>query len=604
MAVSATLRPGEYFAGYQILRKLGAGGMGAVYQARDRDLPRFVALKLLSLPDDGALDSRARFRREADTVARLQHPNIVTVYARGEEADQLWIAMTFVDGSDVARALREGAMHPARAVRIISETAAALDHAHETGILHRDVKPANILLTEGRPERALLTDFGIAKAFDESRQLTQGGEILASFQYAAPERLTRPGEVDPRADVYSLGCTLFHMLTGQPPYPGQNVGQIIYGHAYEPIPLPSHRNPALPRGFDEVITRALAKEPDHRFANCAELARSAAQVTRQGPPPPRTGPQPKPGPQPRTGPPPHPKPPPQTGPARTSDHLSGPRFATTRTAPGVPTGPPPTIPAPPQRQAAPSGPPPEPPERTGRGDTGPGIGTGPPPPPKRDTTFRIMIGLAVVTALALVSYFVFKFGDGHPSLSSATTTGVVPVTTTAVVSPTTLTTTETPYTTTTWTSPTTTTAAPPKAIVVPDVVGSPIATAKTQLEKEGFVVKEVQREDKHTKGTVVALDPAAGTSHPVGSTVTVYVSSGPATTITMPTLVGLSVADATGALQKLGWKGTITPTYVKTTDTAKSGKITDQNPAAGTTIARDAPVTVSVGQVSYSSYPS
>ncbi|MFJ9368846.1 serine/threonine-protein kinase [Nocardia sp. NPDC101769] len=184
--MGSTLEPGEVFTCYQVLRKLGAGGMGAVCQARDRDLPRFVALKLPTLPG-GESQHRVRFRREADTVARLQHPNIVTVYARGEEDDRLWISMTFVDGTDVARALRPGTMHPARAVRIIAETAAALDHAHDTGILHRDAKPANILLSDGRPERALLTDFGIAKAFDESRQLTQHGEILADFQYTAPE---------------------------------------------------------------------------------------------------------------------------------------------------------------------------------------------------------------------------------------------------------------------------------------------------------------------------------------------------------------------------------------------------------------------------------
>ncbi|AYF75920.1 PASTA domain-containing protein [Nocardia yunnanensis] len=136
--MSATLRPGEYFAGYQILCKLGAGGMGAVYQARDRDLPRFVALKLLSVPGGGEADHRVRFRREADTVARLSHPNIVTVYARGEDDDRLWIAMTFVDGSDVARALREGPLPPARAVRILAETAAWPRVRPLTPARHRD----------------------------------------------------------------------------------------------------------------------------------------------------------------------------------------------------------------------------------------------------------------------------------------------------------------------------------------------------------------------------------------------------------------------------------------------------------------------------------
>ncbi|QLY33403.1 protein kinase [Nocardia huaxiensis] len=282
--MGSTLQPGESFAGYQILRRLGAGGMGAVYQARDRDLPRFVALKLLKAAEDVDPEHKARFRREADSVARLEHPNIVTVYARGEDAGQLWISMTFVDGSDVASALKQGAMNPARAVRIITETAGALDHAHETGILHRDVKPANILLTQRRGERVLLTDFGIAKALDESHQLTRKGEVMASFQYVAPERLTRPDDADHRADVYSLGCTFFHMLTGRPPYPGEDVGQIVYGHAYKPIPKPSEQNPTLPQGLDEVVARAMAKDPESRFQTCSQFAWAAAQTLRQGPP--------------------------------------------------------------------------------------------------------------------------------------------------------------------------------------------------------------------------------------------------------------------------------------------------------------------------------
>ncbi|GAB0107115.1 hypothetical protein JMUB6875_61070 [Nocardia sp. JMUB6875] len=630
-----TLKPGEYFAGYQILRKLGAGGMGAVYQARDRDLPRFVALKLLSMPDGGEHEHKVRFRREADTVARLQHPNIVTVYARGEDDDRLWISMTFVDGSDVARALREGPMHPARAVRIVAETAAALDHAHETGILHRDVKPANILLAEGRPERVLLTDFGIAKALDESRQLTQHGEILASFQYAAPERLTRPGEVDPRADVYSLGCTLFHMLTGEAPYPGQNVGRIIHGHAYEPIPLPSQRNPMLPRGFDDVITRAMAKEPERRYDSCSHLAWSAAQILKQAPPL-------------------------NTGSARTTDHLSGPRFATTRTAPrpgssdtgtrpgttaqrpaNPNTGPRPATTAPrpgttrvasgattpprpmpvqagapiasgmpsaqpattPNRAGMPptqlvTGPPPEP---TGPRDAG--IGTGPGTSGRGGRTARIVIGLALVTALALVAYFLARADNGHPAASnsavpvSATSQPVITTTDPITTQPTTAEkpTTEPPYTPPRTTAPVTT-QPQPKTIAIPDVVGSLIAEAKAQLEKAGFVVKEVQREDKRAKGTVVELDPAAGTARAAGSTVTAYVSTGPTTTtITVPNLVGLTFDTAKAKLQALGWKGTLQQTTTKVTDSTKAGKILDQTPAAGTSLAPDAAVTVAIG---------
>ncbi|MFE3194997.1 protein kinase [Nocardia sp. NPDC059240] len=640
------LKPGEYFAGYQILRKLGAGGMGAVYQARDRDLPRFVALKLLTMPDGGEVDHRIRFRREADTVARLSHPNIVTVYARGEDDDRLWISMTFVDGSDVARALRDGAIHPARAVRIITETAAALDHAHETGILHRDVKPANILLTDGRRERALLTDFGIAKAIDESRELTRRGEILASFQYSAPERLTQPGDVDPRADVYSLGCTLFHMLTGEPPYPGQSVSRIIYAHAYDPVPLPSHRNPALPRGFDEVIARAMAKQPAQRYDTCAQLAWNAAQVLQQ-PTMPNPGPMPRttdrmgaPGttrtspPRPNvqahttgppfiTGPPIAARPPIAAGqpivagrPVTSGPHATaGPVIAgSPQTAePRGITGPPPiTGPhgqrgIPPRTLVAPTGPPPtliaspetlpetEPPDGPRDHDPSREIDSGPAGSGRRGIAVRLILGLVLGTVLALVAYLVVRLGDSHPPLSTLTTTTPVPITTTTVP----VTTTEQPTPTTTTEQPpskTTTVVVPPKTVAVPAEIGNSITYAKSELEKAGFVVQEAQREDKSTKGTVLALDPAAGTSRAVGSTVTVYVSTGTTTTtVTMPNLAGKAYADVAAILQGLGWKGTLKQTTVKVTDSTKVGKVIDQDPAAGNAIATDAPITLGVG---------
>ncbi|MFE3192619.1 serine/threonine-protein kinase [Nocardia sp. NPDC059240] len=276
------LRPGEVFAGYRTIRRLGAGGMGEVYLANDRDLPRLVALKLLTRSTSGNEELRGRFEREANTVARLNHPNIVTIYARGEEGDQRWIAMAFVDGTDVARELAHGRpMDPVRAVRIITETADAIDHANDAGILHRDVKPANILLAAGTRERAILTDFGIAKAFDDNVGLTQTGDVLASLQYSAPERLDPAVVADRRVDVYSLGCTLYHMLTGVQPYAGGNAAQLMHGHLNGAIPRPSVHNPHLPIAFDDVIARALAKDPAHRFASCGELAYAAERALHQ-----------------------------------------------------------------------------------------------------------------------------------------------------------------------------------------------------------------------------------------------------------------------------------------------------------------------------------
>lgn len=252
--------------------------MGEVYLARDRDLPRSVALKLLAPGKADDPEVRARFLREADTAARLTHPNIVTVYARGNAEHRLWMAMQYIEGTDVSAVLREGALRPDHAVRIIGETARALDHAHRAGVLHRDVKPANILLEWGPDQRVYLADFGIAKALDQTTGLTRTGEMYASFQYAAPEQFELRSDVDRRADVYALGCTLYHMLTGELPYPGESTAQLVAGHLSGPVPRPSERNHAVPSAFDAVIARALAKDREQRYPSCGELAGAAAQA--------------------------------------------------------------------------------------------------------------------------------------------------------------------------------------------------------------------------------------------------------------------------------------------------------------------------------------
>lgn len=273
------LQPGQFFAGYRVVRLLGSGGMGAVYLADHPNLPKQVALKLLSRALTDNPETRARFLREADTAARLDHPNIVSVHDRGAVGDQLWIAMQYVEGSDAAAALRTGPMPPARAVRVVAETAAALDYAHELGVLHRDVKPANILLAKPvgtSPERVLLADFGIAKALDGTGGLTRSGMLLASLQYAAPEQLDAYVALDRRADVYALGCTLYHLLTGALPYPGDTASQLMRGHLSLPVPQPSLvRGPAVPPGFDVVVRRALAKDRDDRYPTCGALAAAA-----------------------------------------------------------------------------------------------------------------------------------------------------------------------------------------------------------------------------------------------------------------------------------------------------------------------------------------
>ncbi|MFC9995268.1 bifunctional serine/threonine-protein kinase/ABC transporter substrate-binding protein [Nocardia sp. NPDC127526] len=271
------LRPGEVFADYLIERPLGSGGMAEVYLARHPRLPRQVALKLLSSEFYADPDIRARFEREANLVARLDHPNIVAVYDRGIWNDRLWMSMQFIDGTD-AGTLDHRTLPPDRALHIIAETAKALDYAHTVGILHRDVKPANIMLARPSPghgARVLLTDFGIGRLREETQHLTRTGALLATLAYASPEQLSG-APLDPRSDQYSLACTLFRLLSGSTPFEADSIGTLIIGHLQTPPPSVCDRRPGLPRAVDGVFWQALAKNPADRFGSCMALASAAA----------------------------------------------------------------------------------------------------------------------------------------------------------------------------------------------------------------------------------------------------------------------------------------------------------------------------------------
>ncbi|WP_378738302.1 bifunctional serine/threonine-protein kinase/ABC transporter substrate-binding protein [Nocardia brasiliensis] len=269
-------RAGEVFAGYVIKCELGRGGMGAVYLAKHPRLPRLTALKLLNPELYTDNEIRARFEREADLAARLDHPNIVTVYDRGVDAGRLWISMQYVDGVD-AGTLDWRTLAPNRAIAIIEEIAKALDYAHAVGVLHRDVKPANILLARaisGQDERVLLTDFGIARLRDDTKHLTQTGTITATVAYGSPEQLSGLA-LDHGSDQYSLACSLFQLLTGAAPFDADNSAAVIAGHLHRPVPPLSCRRPGLPTELDAVLAKGLAKDSDDRFGSCSEFAAAA-----------------------------------------------------------------------------------------------------------------------------------------------------------------------------------------------------------------------------------------------------------------------------------------------------------------------------------------
>lgn len=281
------LADGTRFAGFTVLRMLGSGGMGEVYLARHPRLSRDDALKVLprNLADDP--DYRRRFKREADAAAGLFHPHIVGVHDRGECDGQLWISMDFVEGFDALKLLRDrfgGGLPRDQVVQIAQAVADALDYAHSRGLLHRDVKPANILIADqdsGR-RRILLADFGIARRVDDTSGLTATNMTVGTLNYAAPEQL-RGEPIDGRADQYALAATVFHLFTGTAPYAHSNPAVVISRRLSEPVPRLSDIQPGL-ADLDSVMARGMAMQPGERFASCAEFA-AALAGQRAGTPP-------------------------------------------------------------------------------------------------------------------------------------------------------------------------------------------------------------------------------------------------------------------------------------------------------------------------------
>lgn len=276
---------GSLVGGYRIERLVATGATGTVYVAKNPTLPRRDALKVLNPDLSRDPTFRERFVREADIASLLNHPNIVSIHSRGEaDNGQLWIAMHYVEGTDAEAALQAGTMTTPRALRIVGEVAKALDYAHQRDVVHHDVKPANILLAPGPPneEQVLLSDFGVARAAGAAEDTDDDATLAVTLAYAAPEVITG-GAVDGRADIYSLACTLFRLLTGKPPfYKAEGTTALALAHLHQPPPPISEQLPGASPQLDAVMARALAKNPAERYGSArvfAAAASSAAALT-------------------------------------------------------------------------------------------------------------------------------------------------------------------------------------------------------------------------------------------------------------------------------------------------------------------------------------
>jgi eukaryotic-like serine/threonine-protein kinase len=563
VAVSDSLIDTLFDGRYRIQRKLGAGGMADVYLAEDQELGRRVAIKILNSRHGNDDQFIERFRREAKNAAALNHPNIVSIYDRGEAEDTYYIAMEFLDG----RTLKElivgrGAAPINVAIEYARQILSALRFAHRHGIVHRDIKPHNVLVDgEGRVK---VTDFGIARA--GTSQMTEAGSIVGTAQYLSPEQ-ARGGEVDPRSDLYSLGIVLYELLTGKTPFDGETPVEIAMKHLSTAPKPPSKLRPDIPPELDMVVLRALAKNPDDRYQSADQMEADLERVARGARVSAATV---------------------DTATQVMSRPAAAAIAATSATAA--------TIIAPPPSAAAQDAPPPlvdEEEEYQEGGDR---------------PLWPWLVAIGFVVAALVAGFFVWQELSGakaqvpvnnyvNEPVASAkqqlTLAGLDPHVKKGPSErfqqgivfkqdPAAGTKVDKGGTVTIWVS-----TGPPK-VTVPDVKGEQWAVAQQALVNKGLQPQKFSVPG-NTAGLVTATDPASGKSVPKGSTVRVNVMSGPVTAA-VPSVVGFSIQEATSRLNAAGFKAN--PQYVDST--APKDQVISQTPAPGTTEPKGSSVTVRV----------
>ncbi|QFG23102.1 Stk1 family PASTA domain-containing Ser/Thr kinase [Actinomadura sp. WMMB 499] len=581
---------------YELDSVIGRGGMAEVYRARDLRLDRTVAVK--TLRSDLARDPtfQARFRREAQSAASLNHPSVIAVYDTGEdmigETSIPYIVMEYVDGSTLRDLLRENtALVPEKALEVTDGILRALDYSHRGGIVHRDIKPANVMLTRNHEVKVM--DFGIARAMaDSAATMTQTAQVIGTAQYLSPEQ-ARGERVDTRSDIYSTGCVLYELLTGRPPFTGDSPVAIAYQHVREePVP-PSQIDPQIPQWADAIVLKAMAKEADNRYQTATDFRQELQRVL-QGQPVAST--------------------------AASTMMMGGHQPQGTQVMGAYPAGPPHT-----QMQR---------PRDDGYGyNDGYGDGYGLPPVhydddgPERGGTGKkvaLWAALAVVFigGAALVGWFMsggggkeeptqvavpasivgmtaddaqaaltqagLKVGDAKEEYSDEAEKGAVMATDPA------------PGTEVAEGTAVNLTVSlgkkPPEEREIPDLAGQPASSAESRLKELGFdPERRVATSEDVPRGNVIRTDPPAGSKAPVKSDVTVYVSNGPST-VKVPDLYNSSKRAATAKLEELGLKVDVQEGVAPPDKAVAIGFVYQQSPGANATVAPGDTVTIFVAK--------